>query len=75
MLAAKQANPNAPLINFGYFNVDMANRGDADDMWVPMDSGPHPGARRRSTQASAGRGTGGSATGSSTSASCTTRTS
>jgi putative spermidine/putrescine transport system substrate-binding protein len=38
MLAAKQANPNAPLVHFGYFNVDMANRGDADDMWVPMDA-------------------------------------
>jgi putative spermidine/putrescine transport system substrate-binding protein len=37
MLAAKQANPNAPLINFGYFNVDMSNRGDTDDMWVTMD--------------------------------------
>jgi putative spermidine/putrescine transport system substrate-binding protein len=37
MLAAKQANPNAPLINLGYFNVDISNRGDADDMWVTMD--------------------------------------
>ncbi len=37
MLAAKQANPNAPLVNFGYFNVDLSNRGDTDDMWVPMD--------------------------------------
>jgi putative spermidine/putrescine transport system substrate-binding protein len=37
MLAAKQANPNAPLINFGYFNVDISNRGDTDEMWVPMD--------------------------------------
>lgn len=53
MLAAKQANPNAPLINFGYFNVDMANRGDADDMWVPMDPARipaltkiHPSLRR-----------------------------
>jgi putative spermidine/putrescine transport system substrate-binding protein len=37
MLAAKQANPNAPLVNFGYFNVDLSNRGDTDDMWVPLD--------------------------------------
>ncbi len=37
MLAAKQANPQNPLINFGYFNVDISNRGDADDMWVPLD--------------------------------------
>ena len=44
MLAAKQANPSAPLVNFGYFNVDLSNRGDTDDMWVPMDRRPHPGA-------------------------------
>src|SRR5712691_9090887 len=37
MLAAKQANPQNPLINFGYFNVDISNRGDADDMWLPLD--------------------------------------
>src|SRR5262245_32154317 len=36
-LAAKQANPQNPLINFGYFNVDISNRGDVDDMWVPLD--------------------------------------
>jgi putative spermidine/putrescine transport system substrate-binding protein len=42
MLAAKQANPNAPLVNFGYFNVDLANRGDADDMWVPLDPARTP---------------------------------
>ncbi len=37
MLAAKQANPQNPLINFGYFNVDISNRGDADEMWLPLD--------------------------------------
>lgn len=37
MVAAKQANPNNPLINFGYFNVDVSNRGDADEMWLPLD--------------------------------------
>ena len=37
MLAAKQANPQNPLINFGYFNVDISNRGDTDDMWIPLD--------------------------------------
>jgi putative spermidine/putrescine transport system substrate-binding protein len=36
MIAAKQADPNKPLINFGYFNIDISNRGDNDDMWVPM---------------------------------------
>src|SRR5581483_220259 len=46
MLAAKQANPNAPLINFGYYNVDISNRGDADDMWVPMDPARIPALAR-----------------------------
>ncbi|MDQ7843791.1 MAG: extracellular solute-binding protein [Armatimonadota bacterium] len=36
MIAAKQANPNNPLINFGYFNIDISNRGDTDDMWIPL---------------------------------------
>lgn len=36
MVAAKQANPNAPLVNFGYFNIDVSNRGDTDDMWLPL---------------------------------------
>lgn len=36
MIAAKQADPNKPLVNFGYFNIDISNRGDTDDMWVPM---------------------------------------
>src|SRR5262245_2179028 len=37
MMAAKQADPKAPLVNFGYFNVDLSNRGDTDDMWVALD--------------------------------------
>src|SRR5262249_22530529 len=37
MMAAKQADPKAPLVNFGYFNVDLSNRGDTDDMWVVLD--------------------------------------
>lgn len=43
MLAAKQANPNKPLINFGYFNIDISNRGDVDEMWLPMDPARIPG--------------------------------
>jgi putative spermidine/putrescine transport system substrate-binding protein len=46
MIAAKQANPNNPLINFGYFNVDISNRGDTDDMWVPMSAGRIPAISR-----------------------------
>ncbi|MDR7481309.1 MAG: extracellular solute-binding protein [Armatimonadota bacterium] len=36
MIAAKQADPTKPLINFGYFNIDISNRGDSDDMWIPL---------------------------------------
>ncbi|MGQ0570292.1 MAG: ABC transporter substrate-binding protein [Armatimonadota bacterium] len=46
MIAAKQANPNNPLINFGYFNVDISNRGDNDDMWVPLNSARIPAVTR-----------------------------
>ncbi|MBI4278098.1 MAG: extracellular solute-binding protein [Armatimonadetes bacterium] len=53
MLAARQANPNAPLINFGFFNVDFANRGESDEMWLPLNparipnmSLVHPSLRR-----------------------------
>lgn len=46
MLAAKQANPNAPLVNFGYFNVDLSNRGDTDEMWVALDPQRIPALNR-----------------------------
>jgi putative spermidine/putrescine transport system substrate-binding protein len=46
MIAAKQADPNKPLINFGYFNVDISNRGDNDDMWVSMNAGRIPNMTR-----------------------------
>ena len=46
MIAAKQADPNKPLINFGYFNVDISNRGDNDDMWVHMNAGRIPNMTR-----------------------------
>ncbi len=46
MIAAKQANPNNPLINFGYFNIDISNRGDNDDMWVPMNPARIPAIGR-----------------------------
>lgn len=37
MVAAKEADPNKPLINFGFFNVDATVKGTKDDMWVSMD--------------------------------------
>ncbi len=46
MIAAKQADPNRPLINFGYFNVDISNRGDNDDMWIPMNPARIPNLTR-----------------------------
>jgi putative spermidine/putrescine transport system substrate-binding protein len=46
MIAAKQADPNKPLINFGYFNVDISNRGDTDDMWVPLNAARIPNMTR-----------------------------
>ncbi len=46
MIAAKQVDPNKPLINFGYFNVDISNRGDNDDMWISMNPGRIPNMTR-----------------------------
>jgi putative spermidine/putrescine transport system substrate-binding protein len=37
MLAAKQTTPDRPLVHFGYFNIDVTTKGDADDMWLPLD--------------------------------------
>lgn len=37
MVAAKEADPNNPLINFGFFNVDATVKGTKDDMWVSLD--------------------------------------
>ncbi|MDR7434528.1 MAG: extracellular solute-binding protein [Armatimonadota bacterium] len=45
MVAAKQANPNNPLIHFGFFNIDASNRGDVDDMWLPLDEKKIPNMR------------------------------
>ncbi|RRJ64978.1 extracellular solute-binding protein [Paenibacillus oralis] len=37
MLAAKNADPNNPVVNFGYFNADASAKGISDDMWEPLD--------------------------------------
>lgn len=37
MVAAKQANPNKPLVNLGYFNAEASARGDLAGMWMPLD--------------------------------------
>lgn len=42
MRAAFQANPNAPLVNFGYFNSAVTFQGDKDGMWLPLDPAKIP---------------------------------
>jgi putative spermidine/putrescine transport system substrate-binding protein len=37
MVAAREADPNKPLINFGFFNVDATVKGTKADMWVSLD--------------------------------------
>ena len=37
MKAAREANPDQPLVNFGYFNVATTHQGDIDDMWESLD--------------------------------------
>jgi putative spermidine/putrescine transport system substrate-binding protein len=32
-----QVDPNNPLINFGFFNIDALTKGTAADIWVPLD--------------------------------------
>ncbi len=40
--AAKEANVNKPLVNFGYFNVDVTFKGDLDGMWLPLSEAHMP---------------------------------
>ncbi|MEK3787427.1 MULTISPECIES: ABC transporter substrate-binding protein [Paenibacillus] len=37
MVAAKNADPNNPVVNFGYFNADASAKGINDDMWEALD--------------------------------------
>jgi len=37
MVAASEADPNNPLINFGFFNIDATVKGTKDDMWESLD--------------------------------------
>ncbi|MEO8132615.1 MAG: extracellular solute-binding protein [Betaproteobacteria bacterium] len=36
MKAARQANPDKPLVNFGYFNTPITFQGKRDGMWEPL---------------------------------------
>jgi putative spermidine/putrescine transport system substrate-binding protein len=42
MVAAKEADPTKPLINFGFYNVDATVKGAKDDMWVSLDEAKIP---------------------------------
>lgn len=42
MLAQKEVNPDDPLVNFGFFNVDATTKGILDDMWVSLDEDKIP---------------------------------
>ncbi len=37
MVAQRQVDPNKPLINFGFFNVDAQTKGELDGMWLNLD--------------------------------------
>lgn len=37
MVAQRQVNPDKPLINFGFFNVDAQTKGEIDGMWQSLD--------------------------------------
>ena len=37
MVAARRTTPDEPLVNCGFFNTDIANKGDVDDMWESLD--------------------------------------
>lgn len=42
MVAAKEADPNKPLINFGFFNVDATVKGYKADLWQSLDEAKIP---------------------------------
>ncbi|HLJ60522.1 MAG TPA: ABC transporter substrate-binding protein [bacterium] len=42
MVAQRQVDPNKPLINFGFFNVDAQTKGEKDGMWLGLDPAKVP---------------------------------
>jgi putative spermidine/putrescine transport system substrate-binding protein len=44
MLATKQATPDKPFVNLGFFNAQISAQGDTDDMWQPLDYAAMPNA-------------------------------
>ncbi len=54
IIAQRQVDPNKPLINFGFFNVDAQTKGERDDVWLNLDpkkipnmAGVHPNYHRK----------------------------
>ena len=37
IVAQRQVDPNKPLINFGFFNVDAQTKGERDGIWLNLD--------------------------------------
>lgn len=44
MLAAREAQPDQPLVNMGFFNSQISAQGDLDDMWNRLDYDALPNA-------------------------------
>lgn len=42
LAASRDIDPNAPLVNIGFFNLDAAERGNLVDMWLPIDEATVP---------------------------------
>ncbi len=42
IVAQRQVDPNKPLINFGFFNVDAQTKGELDDIWMSLDPAKIP---------------------------------
>lgn len=42
MVAQRQVDPNKPLINFGFFNVDAQTKGEIAGMWASLDPAKIP---------------------------------
>ncbi|WP_249729534.1 MULTISPECIES: extracellular solute-binding protein [unclassified Chelatococcus] len=42
MVTARRTTPDQPLVHCGFFNADTINRGDADDMWEPLNKANIP---------------------------------
>ncbi|MDX5627155.1 MULTISPECIES: extracellular solute-binding protein [unclassified Brenneria] len=42
LAVSRDIDPDSPLVNFGFFNLDAAERGKLVDMWLPIDEATVP---------------------------------